>query len=242
MGAHVRVHARTRESVRTAQIRKLDQPAHHSSVFSGIYKSFGRLIDMQRTLQRTLQQLLQRTTHCKSFGHCIGLQRTLQHARQHALQHTLQHTTHCKSFRHRVDVQSTLQHTLQHTLQNTCCRSALRRVVALRCLKDLQCVAACGMLQSVVQSVLQSVMQSCLRSFLEAGFRPLCPPFVYFVTLSRTKPAFWISTRTAQGPISQVLPGCRARQPQYSMKLSCGVMQSVMQSVFSRVEAVGLRS
>ena len=33
------------------------------------------------------------------------------------------------------------------------------------------------------------------RSFLEAGFRPLCPPFVYFVPLSRRKPAVWICTR-----------------------------------------------
>jgi len=57
------------------------------------------------------------------------------------------------------------------------------------------------------------------RSFLEAGFRPLCPLFVFFVPLSRTKPAFWISTRTAPGPISQVLPGCRVRHPQYSKKL-----------------------
>ena len=57
------------------------------------------------------------------------------------------------------------------------------------------------------------------RSFLEAGFRPLCPPFVYFVPLSRTKPAFWISTRIAPGPISQVLPGCRVRHPQYSKEL-----------------------
>jgi len=57
------------------------------------------------------------------------------------------------------------------------------------------------------------------RSFLQAGFRPLCPPFVYFVPLSRTKPAFWISTRTAPGPISQVHSGCRVRHPQYSKKL-----------------------
>jgi len=57
------------------------------------------------------------------------------------------------------------------------------------------------------------------RSCLEAGFRPLCPPFVYSVLLFRTKPAFWISTRTAPGPISQVLPGCRVRHPQYSKKL-----------------------
>jgi len=56
------------------------------------------------------------------------------------------------------------------------------------------------------------------RSFLEAGFRPLCPPFVYFVPLSRTNPAFWISTRTAPGPINQVLPGCRVRHPQYFKK------------------------
>ena len=40
---------------------------------------------------------------------------------------------------------------------------------------------------------LQIVIRS--RSFLEAGFRPQCPPFVYFVPLSRTKLAFWISTR-----------------------------------------------
>ena len=33
------------------------------------------------------------------------------------------------------------------------------------------------------------------RSFLEVGFRPLCPPFVYFVPLSRTKPTFCIRTR-----------------------------------------------
>ena len=58
------------------------------------------------------------------------------------------------------------------------------------------------------------------RSFLEAGFRPLCPPVVYFIPLSRTKPAFWISTRFAPGPISQVLPGCRVRHLQYSRKLS----------------------
>ena len=57
------------------------------------------------------------------------------------------------------------------------------------------------------------------RSFLEAGFRPLCSPFVYFVPLSRTKPAFWNSTITAPGPISQVLPGCRVRHPQYSKML-----------------------
>jgi len=57
------------------------------------------------------------------------------------------------------------------------------------------------------------------RSFLEAGFRPPCPPFVYFVPLSQTKPAIWISTRTAPGPISQVLPGRRVRHPQYSKKL-----------------------
>ena len=57
------------------------------------------------------------------------------------------------------------------------------------------------------------------RSFLEAGFRPLCPPFVYFVPLSRTKLAFWISTRTTPGPISQVLPSCRVRHTQYSKKL-----------------------
>jgi len=43
------------------------------------------------------------------------------------------------------------------------------------------------------------------RNFLEAGFRPLCPPLVYFVPLSRTKPAFRISTRTAPGHFSQVL-------------------------------------
>ena len=30
---------------------------------------------------------------------------------------------------------------------------------------------------------------------------------------------FWISTRTAPGPISQVLPGCQVRHPQYSKKL-----------------------
>jgi len=35
----------------------------------------------------------------------------------------------------------------------------------------------------------------CQRSFMETGFRPLCPSFAYFVPLSRTKPAFWISTR-----------------------------------------------
>jgi len=56
-------------------------------------------------------------------------------------------------------------------------------------------------------------------SFMEAGFRPLCPPFVYFVPSSRTKPAFWINTRTAPGPSSQVLPSCRVRHPQYSKRL-----------------------
>jgi len=57
------------------------------------------------------------------------------------------------------------------------------------------------------------------RSVLEAGFRTLWSPFVYFVPLSRAKPAFWISTRTAPGPISQVVPGCWVRHPQYSKKL-----------------------
>jgi len=33
------------------------------------------------------------------------------------------------------------------------------------------------------------------RSFLETGFRPVCPSFVWYLPLSRTKPAFWISTR-----------------------------------------------
>jgi len=33
------------------------------------------------------------------------------------------------------------------------------------------------------------------RNFFETGFRPLFPSFVSFVPLSRTKPAFWISTR-----------------------------------------------
>jgi len=32
-------------------------------------------------------------------------------------------------------------------------------------------------------------------SFFQTGFRPLCPSFVKFVPLPRTKPAFWISTR-----------------------------------------------
>ena len=57
-----------------------------------------------------------------------------------------------------------------------------------------------------------------LRSFLEAGFRPLCPLLFILLPLSRTNSAFWISTRTAPGPISQVLPGCRVRHPQYSKK------------------------
>jgi len=57
------------------------------------------------------------------------------------------------------------------------------------------------------------------RSCLEAGFRPLYPPFVYFVPSSRTKPEFWISTRTGPCLISQVLLGCRVRHPQYSKKL-----------------------
>jgi len=40
-------------------------------------------------------------------------------------------------------------------------------------------------------------LSSCrTRSFLEAGFGPLYPSFVWFVPLIRTKRVFWISTRT----------------------------------------------
>jgi len=81
------------------------------------------------------------------------------------------------------------------------------------------------------------------RSFLEAGFRPLCPPFDYFVPLSRTNPAFWISTRTAPGPISLVLPGCRVRHPQYSKKLfvlHCTHTRLIHESVTSQTWLIRL--
>ena len=44
-------------------------------------------------------------------------------------------------------------------------------------------------------------------------------PLVWFVPLALNKLLFWISTGTAPGPISQVLPGCRVRHPQYCKKL-----------------------
>ena len=71
-------------------------------------------------------------------------------------------------------------------------------------LRSLQIVATPYTLQ-MVHMIIHRMTYGRPRSVLEVGFRPLCPPFVYFVPLSRTKPAFWISTRTAPGPISQVL-------------------------------------
>jgi len=50
------------------------------------------------------------------------------------------------------------------------------------------------------------------RSFLEAGFRPRVHSFVLFIP-SWTKRGTLISTTTAPGPSSQVLPGCRVRHP-----------------------------
>ena len=75
----------------------------------------------------------------------------------------------------------------------------LFRCVAV-CCSVLQCVAVCcSVLQcgavwcSAVQCVLASHLNRSWhrpRSFLEADFRLLCPPVVYRVPLSRTKPAF----------------------------------------------------
>ena len=57
------------------------------------------------------------------------------------------------------------------------------------------------------------------RSFLETGFRPLYPSFVWFVPLSRTKRVFWISTRKPNFKWSWVGASWRVRHPPYSMKL-----------------------
>jgi len=64
------------------------------------------------------------------------------------------------------------------------------------------------------------------RSFLETGFRPLCPSFVEFVPLSRTKPAFWITTRKPifSEPGSILVDGFDTRLIPRSF--SCGVSQS----------------
>jgi len=56
-------------------------------------------------------------------------------------------------------------------------------------------------------------------SFLETGYWPLYPLFVWFVPFSRTKRDFWLVPEDASGPSSQVLPGCRVRHPCYSKKL-----------------------
>ena len=68
------------------------------------------------------------------------------------------------------------------------------------------------------------------EKLLGGGLSTPVPPFCFFGPLSRTKPAFWINTRTAPGPISKVLPGCLVRHPQYYKKLFvrvCSVLQCV---------------
>jgi len=93
-----------------------------------------------------------------------------------------------------------------------------------KCL-DIDCLDIAIVCSDCGDTVLYCISRP--KSFLKAGFRPLCPPFVYFVPLSRTKPAFWISTRTAKGPSSQVLPGCRVRQPHIPRSFSCGIAKSL---------------
>jgi len=57
------------------------------------------------------------------------------------------------------------------------------------------------------------------RTFLETGFRPLYPFFVWFVPLSRTIQLLWISTRETDNDWSGVDTSWRARHPPYCMKL-----------------------
>ena len=57
------------------------------------------------------------------------------------------------------------------------------------------------------------------RSFLEIGFRPQYPSFVWFEPLSRTKRVFWISTRKTNIEWAGVDTSWRVRYPPYSMKL-----------------------
>ena len=57
------------------------------------------------------------------------------------------------------------------------------------------------------------------RSFLETGFRPLYPSFVWFAPLSRTKRVFWISTTKPNFEWAGVDTSWRVRHPPYSLKL-----------------------
>jgi len=66
------------------------------------------------------------------------------------------------------------------------------------------------------------------KSFLEAGFRPLDPSFVWFVPLYRTKGVFWIRTRTrlrSQQPGPSWLPGSTPD----------GIQEGVLRSAFSHL-------
>jgi len=56
------------------------------------------------------------------------------------------------------------------------------------------------------------------RSFLETGFRPLYPSFVWFVPFSRTKRVFWISNRKPNFDWAGVDTSRRVRHPPYSKK------------------------
>jgi len=66
------------------------------------------------------------------------------------------------------------------------------------------------------------------KSFVETGFWLLCPSFVYFVPLSRSKPAFWISTRKPifGEPGSIMVDGFDTRLIPRSF--SCGLMCSLL--------------
>ena len=57
------------------------------------------------------------------------------------------------------------------------------------------------------------------HELLGDGLSTSITPFSLICTTTLNYVLFWMSTRTAPGPISQVLPGCRVRHPQYSKKL-----------------------
>jgi len=57
------------------------------------------------------------------------------------------------------------------------------------------------------------------QKLLGDGLSTLITPFSLICTISSQPSVFWMSTRTAPGRISQVLPGCRVRHPQNSKKL-----------------------
>jgi len=70
------------------------------------------------------------------------------------------------------------------------------------------------------------------RSFLETGFRPLCPSFVWFVPLTRAKPAFWIRSAKpiSSDPVWILLDGVDTRliRRSFSCSSSCEIYESHM--------------